>query len=170
LALLLIVLISFLLIQQKNNEALVSNLEYEALILEAVGEDKKILNFEEFEDYLVVLYKNDKDELNQRIYKGNETTLDYVSGIDLPIQSFYGTVQKYGNENYMIITGIKGSASHIEVNYNGSLGTVNTEYSRILDLDEVYFIKIVALDKDISYQFLVDPSTKMLDEVYEEIY
>lgn len=169
LALLLIILISFLIIQQKNNEIIVSDLDYVSLILVALEENIEILNYEDFEEYLVVLYKTDKDELNQRVFKVNERTLDYVSGMDFQVQSFYGTIQKYGHENYMIITGIKGSASHIDVYFHGSTGSVHTKYSKILDIEEEYFIIINQLDRQISYQFIVDPLTRMLDEVYEEI-
>ncbi|MBI9010859.1 MAG: hypothetical protein JEZ08_01415 [Clostridiales bacterium] len=165
----MLILISYLIVRQKNNKDKTSDSDYEALILKALGNEITILNYKAFEDYLVVLYKNVKDELNQKILKVHPNAVEYVSGLDLEIQLYYGTIQKYGFENYMIITGVKGSGSHMEVYFHGSLGTVNTLHSRILDIEEEYFIKIVKLDRSTSYQFLVDSSTKMLDEVYEEI-
>ena len=169
LVLLTLVLVLLLIIQQKKNNGIIFELDYEELILEAIGLNTTILNYKRFEDYIVVLCKNDNDELSQITFRVKETSIEYIAGKDLKVQSFYGTIQKYGYDNYMIITGIKGSSSHIDVYFYGSMGAVSTKYSRILDIEEEYFIIINKLDRQIHYQFLVDPSTKMLDEVYEEI-
>ena len=159
-----------LIILQKKNNRIIVEMDYELLVLETIGANMTILNYKRFEDYIVVLYKNGNNELKQITFRVKETSIEYIAGMDSKVQSFYGTIQKYGHENYMIISGIKGSSSHIDVYFYGSMGAVTTKYSKILDIEEEYFIIVNKLDRQISYQFLVDPSTRMLDEVYEEIH
>lgn len=56
------------------------------------------------------------------------TVFEITSG-GKALLTYYRTVHKYGHD----ITGIKALGSHIEVNFYGSLGSVNTLFSKITE-------------------------------------
>lgn len=122
-----------------------------------------------FEDYIVVSYLNDNQELNRRIFEIDDDRLILVSGQDQAIEDYFGTIQSYEGKFYLVVSGLRGDATYLNIKYakSGTSGFENQ--SMIVELLDEYFIIIKALDNDAGYEFLISSESIFLDDNHQEI-
>lgn len=136
--------------------------DIEALLVETLGEKCEILNYDIFDDFIVVFYK-DNDKINRRIFMINYPDLKYVSGYDDIKDPYYGTIQKYNDKIYLVVTGIAEEGQSIEVFYNGLENMQHKLFSQIYEIQNDYFIIIDQLYSESGFEFLVDNRTKIIE-------